>query len=138
MFVFADMPLGTVVRSLPASLPWLPKSWRDGFNSYTAGGALVEDVPVADMIEAGMQHYALKLPQPARISEEDLTSLEVPVLGIIAEESVMHEPETAVETAERTLAEGTVRFYAEASHAVNGEYPDQIAADVAGFVAAHE
>lgn len=98
VYVFADMPLETIVRSIPASLSWLPRSWRDGFNSYTAGGAPVEDVPVADMIEAGMQHYALKLPQPTRITEEQLSTLEMPVLAIIAGESVMHDAHTAADT----------------------------------------
>lgn len=135
VYTFADMPLGTIVRSLPASLPWLPKSWRDSFNSYTAGGAPVEDVPVADMIEAGMQHYALQQPQPTRISEAQLGTLDLPVLAIIAGESVMHDADVAADTARRALTDGEVRLYPGASHAINGEHPDQIAADITGFLA---
>ncbi len=138
VYTFADMPFGTIVRSLPASLPWLPKSWRDSFTSYTAGGAPVEEVPVADMIEAGMKHYSLKLPQPARISEDRLRTLDVPVLAIIAGKSVMHDAESAVATAERCLPRGTVRLYPEASHAINGEYPEEIAADIAAFIGGQE
>jgi pimeloyl-ACP methyl ester carboxylesterase len=134
--VFDDMPLATILRSLPASLPWLPKSWRDGFNSYTAGGAPVQDVPVAEMIEAGMRHYALKLPQPGRITEDRLAGLELPVLAIIAGRSVMHRPEVAARTAGRALRNGTVRVYPDASHAVNGEFPDRIADDIATLVGA--
>ncbi|WP_341719252.1 alpha/beta hydrolase [Micromonospora sp. FIMYZ51] len=135
--VFADIPLGTVVRSLPAALPWLPRSWRDSFNSYTAGGAPVEDEPVADMIEAGMQHYRLRLPQPGRISEEQLGRLDLPVLAIIAGNSVMHDSRKAAETAERALPRGTVRTYPDASHAVNGEHPEQLANDITTFITAH-
>lgn len=135
VYVFGDFPLGAVVRSLPAVFPWLPRSWRDDFNSWTAGGAPVEDEPVANMIEAGMQHYTLRLPQPTRISEEELAGLDVPVLAIIAEESVMHDAEAAVEVAERALPEdATVNLYPGASHAVNGEEPDRIAADIADFL----
>ncbi|HEU5129985.1 MAG TPA: alpha/beta hydrolase [Glycomyces sp.] len=135
VFVFDDMPLGTVVRSIPAAFSWLPKSWRDGFNSYTAGGAPVEDVPVAAMIEAGMQHYKLRLPQPARIGEDRLAGLEMPVMAIIAGESVMLDPDAAVATAERALPDGTVHLYEGASHAVSGEHPDRIAEDIAAFLA---
>ncbi|WP_017569213.1 alpha/beta fold hydrolase [Nocardiopsis halotolerans] len=135
VFVLDDMPLETVMRSLPASLPWLPRSWRDGFNSWTAGGAPVEDVPVADMIESGMQNYALKLPQPGRISEEALADLDMPVLAVVAGESVMHDPDAAVATAERALGPGAVEVYPDASHAVNGEYPEELAADIAAFLA---
>lgn len=136
--VFDGMPAATIIRSLPASLPWLPKSWRDSFSSYTAGGAPVEHVPLADMIEAGMRHYALKLPQPSRITEERLATLDLPALTIIAGRSVMHDPEVAARTAERALRHGTVRVYPDASHAVNGEYPDRIAADIAALVSSAE
>lgn len=132
--VFGDLPLETVVRSLPASLPWLPKAWRDSFTSHTAGGAPVEDVPIAEMIEAGMQHYRMRLPQPARIAEERLASLDLPVLAIIAGESVIHDSQTAAETARRALADGEVLVIPGASHAVNGEHPVEIAAAIASFI----
>ncbi|MFE3456499.1 alpha/beta fold hydrolase [Nocardiopsis aegyptia] len=133
---FADLPLEVVVRSLPATVPWFPRSWRDGFNQWTAGGAPVEDVPVADMIEAGMRHYSLALPAPTRFTDGRLEGVDLPVLVIIAGGSVMHDPAEAARTAERTLSRGTVVTYPDASHAVNGEYPREIAADVARFVGA--
>lgn len=89
---------------------------------------------MADMIESGMQTYALKLPPPTRIPEEQLTDLEPPVLAFIAGESVMHDPAAAVESARRTLPDQSVKFYPEASHAINGEYPEEIAADLAVFL----
>ncbi|CAM3599693.1 alpha/beta fold hydrolase [Nocardiopsis gilva] len=131
---FADMPWETVARSIPASVPWFPKSWRDGFNSWTAGGAPVEDVPVADMIESGMKNYALELLVPSRFSAEQLRTVGLPVLAIIAGESVMHNSPDAARQAEDTLSRGTVLTYHDASHAINGEYPDEIAADVAAFL----
>lgn len=60
--VYGDLPFETVVRSLPAAVKWLPRSWRDSFNSYTAGGKPVEQVPVADMIESGMKNYTIRQP----------------------------------------------------------------------------
>ncbi|GAA1853137.1 alpha/beta fold hydrolase [Brevibacterium marinum] len=137
---FDSIPLETVLRAVPASVPWFPRAGRDAFNSYTAGGAPVEDVPVADMIEAGMQHYSMKKPQPVRITEQQLSGLTMPVLALIAGDSVMHDPPTAAATAKRALgasagrdsgaASRTVRVYEDASHAVNGEYPEEMAADI--------
>jgi pimeloyl-ACP methyl ester carboxylesterase len=135
--VYDGIPLGTVLRSLPASVSWLPRSWRDSFNSYTAGGAPVEDVPVADMIESGMKNYTMHQPQPTRITEDQLKALKPPVLAIIAGRSVMHDPAEARRTAETALTTRTVRFYPDASHAINGEHPKEIAADLAAFLAAH-
>ncbi|MEH0973134.1 alpha/beta hydrolase [Micromonospora sp. CPCC 205546] len=133
---FADLPFETIVRSIPASVRWTPKSWRDSFNSWTAGGAPVGDDPVADVIEAGMQHYSLDLPAPTRFTDEQLRGLDLPVLVILAEASVMHDARQARRTAEATLSQATVHFYEDATHAVNGEQPERIAADVAAFLAA--
>jgi pimeloyl-ACP methyl ester carboxylesterase len=135
VFVFDGLPLEAVVRSIPASVRWLPKSWRDGFNSWTAGGAPVEDVPVADMIESGMQTYAPHLPEPSLIPEERLAALEPPVLALIAGRSVVHDPAEAAATAERVLPDGAVEVYPDATHAIAGEYPDEVAADIADFLA---
>lgn len=134
VFTFADMSWAAIIRSIPASVRWFPKSARDSFNSWTAGGAPVEDVPVADMIEAGMQSYALKLPTPTRLSEADIAGLDMPVLAIMAGRSVMHDSAQAAQFAKTTLPGGRVLIYDEASHAINGEYPDEIAAELAAFL----
>lgn len=135
-FVFDGLPIGTVLRSIPVSFAWSPTSWRESFSSYTAGGAEVQDLPVARMIEAGMQHYRLKLPMPSRITESEASTLGVPVLALIAGRSVMHDPPTAIATAKRTLGEESVRVYPDASHALNGEHPEETAADIAEFIRA--
>ncbi|WP_152365240.1 alpha/beta fold hydrolase [Microlunatus speluncae] len=130
---FNDLPLSVILRSIPVALPFAPKSWRDDFNSWTANGAPVEDVPVADLIEVGMQSYAKQLPSPTRFPAEQLAAIDVPILVIMAGRSVMHDSAAAAAFAEQTLRRGTVKVYPEASHAINGEYPDEIAADVAEF-----
>ncbi len=132
--VFADMSPQAVVRSIPASVRWFPKSWRDGFASWTANGAPVEDVPVAEMIEAGMQTYVLKVSGPARITEAQLGGLRIPTLVILAGQSRMHDTGSAADVARRAVPGATVKVYPQASHAINGEYPDEIAADVAAFL----
>lgn len=122
--VFADMPLETVIRSIPASVAWLPKAGRDNFASWTAGGAPVEDVPVAVMIESAMQ---IVQPALSRIPQERLAGLDIPVLAIFAGKSVMHDAKAAAYVAGQTLKGGTVELFPGASHAINGEYPEQLA-----------
>nr|MDT0662904.1 alpha/beta hydrolase [Micromonospora sp. DSM 115978] len=135
VLVFADLSLEVIVRSIPASVPWFPESWRDSFASWTANGAPVQDVPVARMIEAGMQSYRLKLSAPTRPTERQLADLRPPTLVLLAGESRMHDPVAAERFARETLPDATVTVYPDASHAINGEYPDRIAADVAAFLA---
>lgn len=134
VLTFADLSFDAIVRSIPASVPWTPRSWRDDFASWTANDAPVEDEPVAEMIEAGMQHYALGAPGPTRFSDEQLAGVRMPVLAIMAGQSRMHDSASAADNAEAVLAHGAVRTYDDASHAVNGEEPDRIAQDVDEFL----
>jgi pimeloyl-ACP methyl ester carboxylesterase len=90
------------------------------------------------MIEAGMQTYALHLPAPNRISQDRIAAIRQPVLVIMAGRSPMHDSAAAADLARRSLQQGTVRVYPEASHAINGEYPAEIGADIAAFIAAAE
>lgn len=137
-YTFGTIPGETAVRAIPASVPWLPKSWRDSFASYTAGGAPVEDVPVARMIETAMRSYSIRLPQPALIPEEDLERLEMPVLAILAGRSVMHDTRKAADVAERVLRNGAVVVYPDASHAVGSEEAAQIAREIEAFLSSHQ
>ncbi|MFC7342129.1 alpha/beta fold hydrolase [Saccharopolyspora griseoalba] len=85
------------------------------------------------MIEAGMRNYSMELPQPTRIAPEALRGLRMPVLALIAGRSVVHDPETALRTARSALVNGAVVEHPEASHAINGEHPREIAEDIGRF-----
>jgi pimeloyl-ACP methyl ester carboxylesterase len=93
----------------------------------------VADVPVARMIEAGMHSYALKLPGPRQLKPQELARLNLPVLVVVAGRSPMHDPQAVAAVARRTIRTGEVTVYQDASHAINGEYPDEIANDVRTF-----
>ncbi len=134
VFVFAGMSTQAIIRSIPASVWWLPRVCRDAFTSWTANGAPVEHDPVANMIATGMQTYALRLPAPNRLSPNQLRALKMPVLVIVAGRSPMHNAAAVADGARAALRNGQVEVYAGASHAINGEYPEQIAADVAAFL----
>lgn len=137
VMVFTGLSTEAIVRSIPASVSWFPKAWRDSFSSWTAGGAPVEDVPVARMIEAGMQSYQMAQPGPSRFPDQELHELRVPTLVIVASDSPMHDPDKLV-TGAQQLPNGEVHTYPGTSHAINGEEPEQLAADIGSFVDAHE
>lgn len=134
VMTFGDLSLSAVARSLPASVSWFPKSWRDDFASWTANDAPVEDEPIAEMIEAGMQHFSIGTPAPTRFSDEQLQGIEIPTLAIMAGQSRMQDSADAAATAERLLNLGTVVTYDDASHAITGEEPDRIAEQVTAFM----
>lgn len=134
VMTFAPIAPEAVVRSIPASVRWLPRSWRDDFASWTAGGAPVEHEPVAEVIEAGMKTYRMATPGPRRFSDEELARVRMPVLAVLAGRSVMHDAAAAADEARRLLPAARVLLWAEATHAVTGEQPGRLAAEVAAFV----
>lgn len=134
VFVFDNIPPKTILRSIPTSVPLMPQSWRDSFNTYIANGAPAGDSPEARMLEVGQRTFKLRLPAPHRISEAQLRELTMPVLAVIAGHSVMLDPQVASDVAGRALRQGRVRIYPGASHVVNAEAPEKIADDVASFL----
>lgn len=94
---FGDLSMGAVIRSIPASVPWTPESWRKDFGSWTANDAPVSDNPTARMIEAGMQGFSLGSPAPTRLSEGQLAGIRAEVLVVMAGDSRMHDSAAGVE-----------------------------------------
>jgi pimeloyl-ACP methyl ester carboxylesterase len=137
VMVFTGLRMEAIARSIPASVSWFPKAWRDSFSSWTAGGAPIEDVPVAQMIEAGMQAYQMAQPSPAQIPAQDLKQLKVPTLVVVAGASPMHDPDKLAAAAQQ-LPDVHVLTYPDSSHAINGEQPERLAADIGSFVNANE
>lgn len=135
--VFAGLSLAVVVRSLPAAVPWLPKWVREDFTSWVANDAPVRDEPIGAMIEAGMQTYRITLSAPSRLDGHRIAAVDVPTLVIMAGDSRMHDAAAAADTARRTLRAGTVITYPDASHAINGEYPDRLARDIGAHLDRH-
>lgn len=131
---FTGLSTSVVLRSVPLAVRWAPRSWRDSFTSWTANDAPVKDEPVADMIEAGTRHYVRRLPAPEQLTPDQLRRVRVPVLVILAGASRMHDSGEAARVARRTLPLATVLTYENASHAINGEFPDRIAADAGRFL----
>jgi len=70
---------------------------------------------------------------PKSFTDEQLRSLDIPVLALIAGRSVMLDAARAAARARSVLARGQVELWADASHAINGEYPAEIAERAGAF-----
>jgi pimeloyl-ACP methyl ester carboxylesterase len=137
VYVFGPIPLKMIIASIPASIPAVPKSIREKMLSYIAGGAETdESVPIGKLIETGMRTYKSKLPLPKKITEEQLQELKVPVLGILAEESTMHHSEKSLDVGIENLKNplSQMVMFPNASHAINGEYPEKLAKNIEDFL----
>ena len=126
---FARIPLKTALVSGALFAPSVPEALRRRVLRWIAGGADVDDsVPEAALISAGSSDFVLRSPMPKVFTDEQLRSLDIPVLAFLAGRSVIHDADRAAARARNLLPRGQVEFWADASHAINGEYPDEIAA----------
>jgi pimeloyl-ACP methyl ester carboxylesterase len=134
VMTFAPIPMATVLMTIPMALPSVPESVRRRVLRWIAGGAEVDDsVPVAALIASGTKDFVLRQPVPTRFTANQLRALDVPVLALIAGRSVIHDAERAAETARNLLPHGQVELWPDASHAINGEYPEKITETATAF-----
>jgi pimeloyl-ACP methyl ester carboxylesterase len=132
--VFARFSAKAIVFSLGATLPGLPEGWRMRMLSWISGGAETGDEPVAHLISAGMRGFKLHLPAPTYPSDEQLRKVTTPTLAIMAGRSIVHDAKRAAARARRLLPDARVECWPEASHAINGEYSEQVVARALEFV----
>ena len=133
VFTFAPVPAKALVVSAGLFLP-VPESVRRRVFSWISGGADIDDsLAEAALISAGSTDYALRKSMPKQLTDDQLRSLEIPVLALIAGRSVMLDAARASARARNLLPRGQVELWADASHAINGEYPAEIAGRAATF-----
>jgi pimeloyl-ACP methyl ester carboxylesterase len=133
VMTFAPIPVKALLVSAGLFLP-VPESVRRRVFSWISGGADVDDsLPEAALISAGSTDFALRKAMPKSFSDDELQWLAIPVLALIAGRSVMLDAARAAATARSLLLGVQVEVWADASHAINGEYPAEIAERAGAF-----
>jgi pimeloyl-ACP methyl ester carboxylesterase len=122
-----------VLFSLGAVVPGVPGWLRDRSLRWIAGGAPAGDSAVGRLIASGMAEYRGALPRPEYFTDDQLRAVKAPTLVVIAGRSIIHHPARAAARAE-LVPGATVQLWPDASHALNGEFPDRVADRVAGLV----
>jgi len=131
---FAPIPVKTALVSVGLFAPGVPEALRRRVLRWIAGGADADDsVPEAALIAAGSSDFVLRSAMPKLFTDDQLRSLDIPVLAFIAGRSVIHDADRAAARARNLLPDGKVEYWADASHAINGEYPDEIAEESQRF-----
>jgi pimeloyl-ACP methyl ester carboxylesterase len=134
VFTFARVPLKTMLISGAMFSPSVPEALRRRIIRWIGGGAPIDDsAPEAALIAASSIDFVLRQPMPKRFTDEQLRSIDVPVLTFIAGRSVMLDAARAADRARNLLSRGQIELWERASHAINGEYPTEIADRAAEF-----
>ncbi|WP_051179388.1 alpha/beta fold hydrolase [Nocardia concava] len=134
-FVFGGVTWKMILVSLGSVLPGMPEKWRNKLLSWISGGVSApEDLPEGRLIASGMKDFAAYLPMTKQPAKDQLSALGRPYLGIFAGRSIVHNAKKMAERARKLVPGGQFEVWPEASHAINGEFPDEIAARVAKFL----
>ena len=131
---FTRFPVPLLVRTTLALIPGIRRWARPSFLRWTAGGVDVPaDDPVATIIDEGMRTFKITLPVPALFTDEQLRSVRLPVLALIAGRSVMHDARRAVARAKALLPDVRAELWPSATHAIAGESPAEVNARILEF-----
>lgn len=139
VFVFQGLRWQVYLQATLAILPFLPQSLRDKMLSSIGGGAKIDrnDV-IARMIADASSHFSTKVPQPTRITEEQLTKLTMPVYVAIGGKSAMHDPTAAMTLAKNALKNVEVKIWPNGTHSLPMESATEIDHELLDFMQRHE
>ncbi len=139
VFVFEGLRWQVYVKSIPASVPFLPESWRDAMLGDFGGVEKIDpEDPVSRMISDATEHYAAKLPLPERPSERQLRDLPMPVYAAMASDSVMHDSEAATKLARENVRNLRIKNWPGTTHSLPMEVSERLDRELLDFMAAHE
>lgn len=138
-FVLNWPPVSTLAWSIPATLPFLPQSWRDAAVAKVAGedpGAIDPDDPIARMITLGSTGYSAELPTPNPLSESQLRGLTMPVYVAIAESSPITNGADSIHKAD-LIPVVEAKIWPNTTHSLPMQVPEPLADELADFWARH-
>jgi pimeloyl-ACP methyl ester carboxylesterase len=138
VFVFQGLRWQVYLISLPALLQFLPHRWRDHMLITVGGDPIDPDNPVARMISAAVDHYAVKLPLPERFTAAQLRGLRMPVYTALAGRSTMHDGARAADVARAAIPGATVTLWPAATHSLPLEQAAPLGRAILAFMAAHD
>jgi pimeloyl-ACP methyl ester carboxylesterase len=111
---------------------------RPAFLSWISGGAKVpQGDPVAEVITAGIHDFNITLPTPRPFTDEQLRSIQVPMLVIIGGRSVIHDPRAA-HTRSALIPHVQAELWPAATHALSGELAAEVNERVLRFIASSQ
>lgn len=135
VFTFQGLKPSIILKSIPASIPFLPQSFRDGLLEDIGGTKDIDyNDPVARMINYASTYYSIETPMPNTISEDELKSLNMPVYVAMADKSPLHDSFKAVEVAKGNIKDVKAKVWENSIHSLPMEYPEEIAKEILDFI----
>jgi pimeloyl-ACP methyl ester carboxylesterase len=125
--VFARFSWKIIAFSLVTMIPFIPEVWRQKSLSWISGGAKVDpENNVSKLISIGLKDFVVRTPAPVYPSDQQLKSIQSPMLVLLAGKSIVHNSVTALARAKSLGSQVEAEVWPDASHAINGEFPKEI------------
>lgn len=138
VFVLQGLRWQVYLQATLAILPFIPQRVRDTMLSSIGGGAKVDrNDPVARMIADASAYFSTKVPQPTRITQQQLQTLTMPVFVALGGKSAMHDPLAAAEIA-RTIKHSQVKVWPDGTHSLPMEFTAEIDQALLAFIKNNE
>lgn len=137
VFVFQGIRLEILLQTIPSTIPFLPKRWREKSLQAISGANPAEmdlNNPIVRMISLGSENFVRHIPMPTPFKVEQMNSWNMPVYVAMAANSPLHDSEKAVATAKANVRNVEVKNWSGATHSLPMEYSKEIDAEILRFV----
>ena len=118
VFTFSYPPFRLMSWTMVASIPMMPRSWREHALGKVGGTDYDADEPMARMIDAGAAHYKAALPTPHLVSKEEAEHLTMPVYAAIASNDSLAGGAKAAERAQELIPQAEVETWPNTTHSL--------------------
>lgn len=130
-------PVQLVVRSAAAALPIISRWGRPAFLTWINGGRPAQpNNPVVAVVDAAMRTYRVAAPLPEYLTDDQLRSIDIPALILVAGRSIMHHPQAAYDRARTLIPHCQAELWPTATHSLPAESPHEVDARILSFVTA--
>lgn len=135
VFTFGHPPTRLMAWAMVASLPLIPEGVRERALGRIGGadGEAESQDPMAVMIRTGTRHYSADLPTPSPLSEDEASTMTMPVYVAIAEHESLAGGERAAQRAQELLPRATVRIWPDTTHSLPMQEPEVLGNELEGF-----
>lgn len=135
VFVFTGLRWDFYIKSIPASLPFLPDSMREKMLKDIGGTTEIDmNDPLAKMISEATEHYAVALPLPKVFEAKQLSKLDMPVYVALGGESILHDSQKAYNNASHNIKKLQIKIWVDGTHSLPMEYAEEINQELLEFM----
>jgi pimeloyl-ACP methyl ester carboxylesterase len=107
------------------------------FNRWMNGDIELDDDQV-DMVLFVFKNFRQRLPSPKLLPDEALGRITMPTLLVVAEDTIIYDPDVVADRARRLLPDVEVDLIPSAGHGVLLQHPDHVTSRMLEFIGEHD